>query len=70
MTSPHWPLFVEFVKAETGVGGPDAQLQLLIELMGRDLVPREQLWLIGCYGAHHCVPAAYHVWNNWKAAKP
>lgn len=64
----HWPRWVHFVKAETAVHGPDCQLALLHELGQRvrpsDIV--EQVWLCGAYGAHHCVPSAFAIWQNWR----
>ncbi len=61
----HWPLFTEFVQEETAVGGPDAQLSLLVHL-GKDAPIIEQVWLIGCYCAHHCVPSAWAVWKEFR----
>ena len=60
-----WDTFAEFVRAETGVFGPDCQLKLLVALGGgQDDV--ERVWLNGCYGAHHCVPSGYAVWTQFR----
>ncbi len=65
MQIDHWPLWTEFVKAETAAGGPDCQLHLLLELApeANDI---ERVWLAGAYGAHHCVPSAYAVWREFR----
>lgn len=62
MKNYHWRLFRHFVKAELGVGGPDAQLNLLTRY-AIDYSPRERVWLIGCYCAHHTSPSAIAVWD-------
>lgn len=62
----HWPLFTDFVKAETTAGGPDCQLNLLIHLTCPDVSDVEKVWLAGCYGSHHCVPSAYAVWREFR----
>ncbi len=59
----HWPRFAAFCKAELDTGGPDPQIDLLVEL-ARGHSPLSQWWLAGCYAAHHCVPSAYAVWSR------
>jgi len=63
--SSHWPLFTEFCRAETATGGPDPQVALMAHLP-RETDPVEQVWLAGCYGAHHCVPSAWLTWNEFR----
>jgi hypothetical protein len=64
----HHALWPEFVKAETGVGGPDCQLKLMSQLLcTRTSDPINIVWGLGCYAAHHCVPSGYVVWQNWRA---
>lgn len=61
----HWSVFPEFVRAELRAGGPDPQISLLEELSaGQPL--QERVWLMGCYGAHHCIPSAYAVWRKFR----
>lgn len=60
-----WDKFAYFVKSELRAGGPDPQLDLLLH-MGQKADAIETMWLIGCYGAHHCVPSAYAVWRGWR----
>lgn len=62
----HWPLFTEFVRAETAAGGPDPQIPLIVELAKERESLVEKVWLAGCYGAHHCIPSAYVVWSHWR----
>jgi hypothetical protein len=33
----------------------------------KELSPREQLWLVGCYGAWYNGPAAEYFWQSWPA---
>lgn len=61
----HWPLFVEFCKAELATGGPDPQLPTIAWLCNTEPLV-ERVWLAGCYGAHHCVPSAYRVWEAFR----
>lgn len=60
-----WEVFSGFVTEELAVGGPDPQFKLITHL-SRNHDPVERVWLIGCYGAHHCVPSAYAVWSNFR----
>jgi hypothetical protein len=67
--SSHWPLFRKFIRAEKAVGGPDCQFTLMLEHAKRhagDLPPHDMMWLIGCYGAHHCAMPAYEVFNAFR----
>ena len=59
-----WDNFAAFVKAETGVYGPDCQLKLLVAL-GEGKTEVERIWLNGCYAAHHCVPSAFALWRDF-----
>lgn len=67
----HWPLFRKFIRAEQAVGGPDCQFELMIkhaEHFASDPIPRsDMMWLIGCYGAHHCAMPAYEIWKKFRA---
>lgn len=68
----HWPLFRKFIRAEKAVGGPDCQFTLLIEHAkterpGRLLDGHDWMWLIGCYGAHHCAMPAFEVFRVFRA---
>lgn len=70
----HWPLFRKFIRAEKAVGGPDCQFTLMFShverIHGTLDDERDMMWLIGCYGAHHCAMPAYEVWYNfdWRRA--
>lgn len=67
MTS-HWPLFRKFIRAEKAVGGPDCQFTLMLEHARHwsgQLGDRNMVWLIGCYGAHHCAMPAYEVFRTF-----
>lgn len=61
----YWKYFVPFCAAELSTGGPDPQVAMMAHL-SRGLDPVERVWLIGCYGAHHCVPSAHAVWSKWR----
>lgn len=64
----HWPLFRKFIRAEKAVGGPDCQFTLLIEhaqLHTPSMERDEWMWLVGCYGAHHCAMPAYEVYREF-----
>jgi hypothetical protein len=61
----HWPLWIDFVRAETSAHGPDPQFELLLEL-APEQSEIEKVWLAGCYGAHHCVPSAFAVWREFR----
>jgi hypothetical protein len=63
-----WPIFTEFVRRELAAGGPDPQIATLQEIC-RSRPLDERMWLIGCYGAHHCVPSAVMVWSHWSCAR-
>lgn len=68
----HWPLFRKFIRAEKAVGGPDCQFTLMLEHARRHEPERMQdkydvMWLIGCYGGHHCAMPAFEVWRNFTA---
>jgi hypothetical protein len=71
----HWSLFRKFIRAEQAAGGPDGQFTLMLEhayahyphLRGsRDRHDQKDLvWLIGCYGAHHCAMPAYEIFDTF-----
>lgn len=64
----HWPLFRRFIRSEKAVGGPDCQFTLLLEHADvTDMFEKDIVWLIGCYGAHHCAMPAYEVFQNFTA---
>lgn len=65
MVSEHFKPFAEFCASELATGGPDPQIALIAHL-AKDASPIEKVWLAGCYGAHHCVPSAYAVWQHWR----
>jgi len=58
-------LFHQFCLAETSTGGPDPQMATITQI-AKDSTPVEQVWLAGCYGAHHCIPSAVAVWNRFR----
>jgi hypothetical protein len=63
----YWPIFTDFVKAEKAAGGPDAQLKLMCELTRmHNCDVCETVWMIGCYGAVHCVPTAFATWQEFR----
>lgn len=61
----HWSLFTKFVRAELGVGGPDAQLQLVDHLPEKDADALSRVWAIGCYCSHHTIQGAFAVYKNF-----
>lgn len=64
----HWPKFIAFCQQELRTGGPDPQIATLHAVAARQKLTLERrIWLIGCYGAHHCVPSAIRVWEAWDA---
>ena len=61
-------LFISFCKEELSTGGPDPQITLLTEIgNSQKASPVDRVWLAGCYGAHHCIPSAYAVWDSFEA---
>jgi len=64
----HWPLFEELIRGEQEVYGPDCQLHLLLSL-APEASDVERVWLAGTYGAHHCVPSAWAVWQAFRPAE-
>jgi hypothetical protein len=70
----HWPLFRKFIRAEKAVGGPDCQFTLMLEHARHHSAermddPTDVMWLIGCYGGHHCAMPAYEVWDEFSYAE-
>jgi hypothetical protein len=61
--------FTEFCRQERAVG-PDPQIDTILTLAEWGHSPQDTLWLIGCYGAHHCVPSAFAVWGEWRVDDP
>src|SRR5436190_19374539 len=61
-----WKSFARFCSKELATGGPDPQIATLAEL-AKDHGTKSRVWLIGCYGAHHCVPSAYLIGSQWTA---
>lgn len=63
-----WKSFAKFCAKELATGGPDPQIAML-EALSKDRPLNQRIWLIGCYGSHHCVPSAYLVWSRWSARR-
>ena len=61
----HWQYFVEFVRLERAVGGPDPHM-VLVGHMSRDVSEMERLWRAGCYVGVYNVPAAEVIWRSWS----
>lgn len=66
----HWAQFCEYIRCETGVGGPDPHLKFLGKLIDYDDVDyAERLWRIGCYAALYNTSGAQVLWTNWPWEK-
>lgn len=62
----YWAAWMEFVAAEISAGGPDPQFTLLFEIPNTSISGVETVWLAGCYGAHHCIPSAWAIWDKFR----
>jgi hypothetical protein len=64
----HLARFIEFTRLKARVGEPSPHLAI-VGWLSRDSAADDRLWLLGCYAATYCLPAAQVIWEEWPHAR-